>query len=56
MRRPWTASRHVELLRQAGFITVRRHRKWSYGKRNEAALAEYLAWLAEETGVGSRER
>ena len=48
-----TASRHVELLKQAGFITVRRHQKWSYCKRDEAALAEYLQWLAEETGVGS---
>ncbi len=46
-----TTSRHVDLLRQAGFITVRRQGKWSYCKRDEAALGEYLAWLAEETGA-----
>ena len=48
-----TASRHVDLLRQAGFITVRRQGKWSYCKRDDKALAEYIAWLAEETGAQS---
>lgn len=33
-----TASRHLDLLRQAGFITVRRHLKWSYCKRDEAVI------------------
>lgn len=46
-----TASRHVDLLRQAGFITVRRQGKWSYCKRDEAALGEYVRWLAGETGA-----
>ncbi len=46
-----TTSRHVGLLRQAGFITLRRQGKWSYCKRDEVALGEYIAWLAEETGA-----
>lgn len=46
-----TASRHVDLLRQAGFITVRRQGKWSYCKRDGAAMAEYLAWLAGQMGA-----
>ena len=43
-----TASRHIDLLRHAGFITVRRSQKWSYCKRDEAALDEYLSWLRSE--------
>ena len=43
-----TASRHLDILRQAGFITVRKHLKWSYCKRDEAAISGYLAWLARE--------
>ncbi|WP_226898179.1 ArsR/SmtB family transcription factor [Mangrovicoccus algicola] len=45
-----TASRHLEILRQAGFITVRRHLKWSYCKRDEAAISGYLDWLRREVG------
>ena len=43
-----TASRHLEILKHAGFITVRRQQKWSYCKRDEAAIQEYLSWLAQE--------
>ena len=43
-----TASRHLEILKQAGFITVRKHLKWSYCKRDEAAIREYLDWLTIE--------
>lgn len=43
-----TASRHLDMLRQAGFITVRRHLKWSYCRRDEAAIGDYLDWLAAE--------
>ena len=39
------ASRHLDLLRQAGFITVRRHQKWSYCKRDEAVIGAYIDWL-----------
>ncbi|WP_437610126.1 ArsR/SmtB family transcription factor [Erwinia sp. V71] len=45
-----TASRHIDLLRQAGFITIRRYQKWSYCQRNEAAIAEYIQWLTAEIG------
>ncbi len=43
-----TASRHLEILRQAGFITVRRHLKWSYCKRDDPAIGEYLNWFRSE--------
>lgn len=43
-----TASRHLEILKQAGFITVRKHLKWSYCERNEAAINDYLKWLETE--------
>ncbi|MCR8548913.1 ArsR family transcriptional regulator [Salipiger sp. P9] len=43
-----TVSRHLDILRQAGFITVQRHLKWSYCRRDETAIAEYLDWLARE--------
>ncbi|SAI67276.1 ArsR family transcriptional regulator [Bordetella ansorpii] len=43
-----TASRHLDILKQAGFIQVHRHLKWSYCKRDDAAIGEYLRWLAAE--------
>ncbi len=43
-----TASRHLDILRQAGFIAVRKHMKWSYCKRDEAAIQDYLNWLSQE--------
>ena len=43
-----TASRHLDLLRQAGFITVQRHQKWSYCKRHEAVISDYIDWLTRE--------
>ena len=42
-----TASRHLDLLRQAGFITVRRHQKWSYCKRDESVIRAYIDWLTQ---------
>lgn len=48
-----TASRHLDLLRQAGFITVRRHLKWSYCKRDEAAIRDCLEWLGQEISAAS---
>ena len=47
-----TASRHLDMLRQAGFITVRRHLKWSYCKRDDAAIRDYLDWLKGEVAPG----
>ncbi|WP_428647744.1 ArsR/SmtB family transcription factor [Roseibium sp.] len=46
-----TVSRHLELLRQAGFITVRRHQKWAYCKRQEGVLQDYLDWLGRELAI-----
>lgn len=43
-----TASRHVELLKQAGFITVQKYQRWSYCKRDETALADYVKWLSRD--------
>lgn len=43
-----TASRHLDILKQAGFIAVQRHQKWSYCKRNEAGIQDYLEWMRRE--------
>ena len=43
-----TASRHLDILKQAGFITVRKHQKWSYCKRDNTIILEYLAWLKRD--------
>ena len=46
-----TVSRHLDILRQAGFITVRKHLKWSYCKRNDAAIRGYLDWVARDLSL-----
>ncbi|HAT85316.1 MAG TPA: transcriptional regulator [Rhizobiales bacterium] len=43
-----TASRHLDILKQAGFISVRKHMKWSYCKRDDAAIRDFLNQLGEE--------
>jgi ArsR family transcriptional regulator len=43
-----TASRHLAIIKDAGFITVQKHLKWSYCKRDEAAISDYLKWLGEQ--------
>lgn len=40
-----TASRHLELLRRAGFLRVNRVGRWSFFSRDEAGLAEYKSWV-----------
>lgn len=47
-----TASRHLEILVQAGFVTVAKKHRWSYCARNEPMIAEYIEWLARELAVG----
>jgi len=42
-----TVSRHLELLRRAGFVTVRRIGTWSYYQRNEHVLSDYRSWLGD---------
>lgn len=51
-----TASRHLDILRQARFISVQKHLKWSYCKRNEAAISGYLEWLGREISAASTGR
>ena len=43
-----TASRHLDILKQAGFITVTRVEKWSHCKRDDIALREYFDWQRKE--------
>ena len=46
-----TISRHLDLLRQSEFITVKKHKQWSYCKRNEKALSEYYRWMRKELAI-----
>lgn len=46
-----TMSRHIELLKRAGFITAKRQQKWTYCSRNEAALTDYAAWLKASLNI-----
>ncbi len=40
-----TVSRHLELLRRADFLTVKRIGRWAFFQRNEAGIAAYKDWL-----------
>ncbi len=40
-----TVSRHLELLKRADFLSVRKIGRWSYFARNEAGISEYKDWL-----------
>lgn len=40
-----TVSRHLELLRRAGFVAVNRVGRWSFFSRNKSGLADYRSWL-----------
>lgn len=40
-----TVSRHLDLLRRADFVTVRRIGKWSFFARDEAGLSDYRRWI-----------
>lgn len=46
-----TMSRHIELLRRAGFVSAKRQQKWTYCSRNEAALTEYAGWLSSSLSI-----
>jgi len=46
-----TMSRHIELLKRAGFITAKRQQKWTYCSRNEEALADYADWLTASLNI-----
>lgn len=40
-----TVSRHLELLRRADFLSVKKIGRWSYFARNKAGIADYKGWL-----------
>ena len=40
-----TVSRHLELLRRAGFLTVHKIGRWSFFKRDETAINDFKAWI-----------
>jgi len=42
-----TASRHLELLRRAGFLSAHRIGRWTFFSRNEDAIADYKEWVNE---------
>ena len=46
-----TISRHIDLLRRAGFLTIRRQQKWSYCRRDEDVLSEYHQWLQDQLQI-----
>ena len=47
-----TMSRHLELLRRAGFIRTLRKQKWAYCSRDEAGLRDYTDWLTHSLSIG----
>ena len=40
-----TVSRHLEILRQAGFLPVHKVGRWSFYNRNEAQISNYKGWI-----------
>lgn len=46
-----TASRHLAILNEADFIRVSKHQRWSYCKRDEAAIRDYLQWLDGQLSI-----
>lgn len=51
---PATMSRHLDILRRARFITVTRIGKWGHCKRDEAAIRDYLDWIAKTLDLQGR--
>jgi len=42
-----TVSRHLEILRRAGFLTVQRRGQWAFFARDETAITEYGSWVRD---------
>lgn len=40
-----TVSRHLDILRRAGFVNVTRIGRWSYYARNSEQIEEFTGWL-----------
>ena len=51
-----TMSRHIELLKRAGFVVATRRQRWTYCRRDESALSEYAEWLTSTLNVRPCER
>ncbi len=49
-----TMSRHIDLLKRAGFLATKRRQKWTYCSRDEAGLRDYADWLAVSLNIRSR--
>ena len=43
-----TTSHYLSLMEKAGLIIATRHGKWTYYKRNEAQIKQYIKTLKEE--------
>lgn len=48
-----TMSRHIELLKRAGFLKAKRQQKWTYCSRDEKTLADYATWLGSTLNIKS---
>ena len=46
-----TVSRHIDILKRAGFVSVQRYQQWSYCSRDENSLSNYHQWLQNELGI-----
>ena len=46
-----TVSRHIEILKRAGFVSVQRYQQWSYCSRDEHSLSNYHQWLQRELAI-----
>jgi len=46
-----TMSRHIELLKRAGFVVAKRQQKWTYCSRDEKALTEYIDWFGNTLSI-----
>lgn len=46
-----TMSRHIELLKRAGFINATKQQKWTYCSRNEEKLLDYTEWLKQSLNI-----
>lgn len=42
-----TVSRHLELLRRAGFLTANRVGRWTFFQRDETAIQGFKGWINE---------
>lgn len=49
-----TASRHIEILKNARFLSVTRIGKWGHCRREEEAILDYLQWLARDLRVAEK--